>query len=225
MKVLFAIALVVLILATSLQAGILTRNAATPSENTQRLAEWLGDIGITLGQVEFLEDFETGFINQQNISGVTGLFPGGLVITDTSSAHTAKILSGSGVINGSNPVDTYALTQNEVAYLELDFSVRPVDYVSFQDIDHTGTNVIVHFLGGGTASTSFETTGATGNTAEFFGIFRNDMPLITRIQLDATGDGRWGIDNIRYGLVPEPSGILALLTGIGALGMIVRRKR
>ena len=58
------------------------------------------------------------------------------------------------------------------------------------------------FVGGGTQNISFETTAAGGNSAEFFGIVSQNMPLITNVRLDASGDGRWGIDNIMYA-VPE----------------------
>jgi hypothetical protein len=67
---------------------------------------------------------------------------------------------------------------------------------------HDGTTGIVTFVGGGTAAISLDSTGLSGDTAEFFGIFRNDMPQITRIQLDASGDGSWAIDMIEYGLIP-----------------------
>lgn len=57
------------------------------------------------------------------------------------------------------------------------------------------------------------------------------MPRITLIQLDASGDGRWGLDNIEYGqtaaaAVPEPaSATLALLGGLLVGGARLRRVR
>lgn len=61
--------------------------------------------------------------------------------------------------------------------------------------------------------------------AEFFGIFRNDMPAIVRVQLDASGDGLWAVDNLEYGgePVPEP-GTLALL-GLGMAGLGLKKRR
>jgi hypothetical protein len=116
----------------------------------------------------------------------------------------ALIRSGARSIGGSNPVGVFSLTHDEQAYLELDFSASPVEYVAFQDIDQTSTSGIVTFVGGGTSTISFETTGRSNDTAEFFGIFRNDMPRITLVQLNASGDGRWGIDTIEYGGTPVP---------------------
>jgi len=224
-KTLVVVVLLLAVAGLGAQAGIMVRNANSPSDVAATLALWLGDIGITESQVSHFVDWETGFAAGQNISGIAGLLPGGLVITDTSSAASARVQSSSSFFGGSNPVGSFALAHNEQAYLELDFSASPVDYISFQDIDHSGTSVIVHFLGGGTATTSFETTGASGNSAEFFGIFRNDMPRIIRVQLDATGDGAWGIDNLRYGVVPEPSSVLALMSGFAVLGGVLSRKK
>jgi hypothetical protein len=202
--------LIVAVGAAPAMAGIMTFNSNTPADNAATRLNWLNAIGITAPQ--YLVDFESGFTNNQNISGVTGLFPAGLVITDTSGGNAAIIRSGAGVINGSNPVGVFSLTHNESRFLQLDFQTDPVDYIGFQDIDHSGTTGIVTFVGGGTASISFETTGASGNTAEFFGIFRNDMPRIARVQLDAGGDGRWGVDNIKYGVVDMSGMISGLVT-------------
>jgi|GEM_PF-1380671 len=183
------------------QAGIKTRNSSTPSGNGAAFAAWLDDIGITEDQIQYLVDFESGFAEGQNVSGLANLFPGGLVITDTSSSHAAKIRSSSSYFGGSVPVGTFAVAHNEKQFLELNFAELPVDYVSFQDIDHAGTTIYVDFVGGGSTSFSIETTSVSGNSAEFTGIFRNDMPAITRIRMDASGDAEWGIDNIRYGVV------------------------
>jgi hypothetical protein len=45
---------------------------------------------------------------------------------------------------------------------------------------------------GSTRNFSFETTNVGGDSAEFFGIFRNNMPLIKMVAFDASGDGLWG---------------------------------
>ncbi len=185
-------------------ADIITRNSSSPGQNDATLAAWLGDVGIAEGDVEFFVDFELGFTEGQNVSGVPSLFPGGLIIVDTTGDDEAIISGNSSNIGGSNPVGEFAVTHNESPWLELDFSARSVDYVAFQDIDHTAVSGIVTFEGGGTNGFSIETTGTGGNSAEFFGIFRNDQPRITRVQMDASGDGEWAIDNIRYGRLGAP---------------------
>jgi hypothetical protein len=204
---------------TSATALPVTYEAATPSDNATERQNWLDAMGIASPQ--HLVDFESGFSNGENISGITGLFPAGLVITDTSPAADAIIRSGSGVIAGSNPVGAFSLTQNEEPYLELDFSASPVDYVGILDIDHVGTPGIVTFVGGATWEFSLDSAPGSGDTAEFFGLFRNDQPRITLIQFDSAGDYRWGVDNIEYGVVPEPSAVLLLASGL--LGLAARR--
>jgi hypothetical protein len=191
-----AVAVVVLGLSTTAGADIMTFNSSSAGNNAATRTAWLEAIGI--GAPAHLVDFESGFVNGENIHGVGGLFPLDMVINDTD-AESAIMRTGSGVIGGSNPVGDFAVTQNERPFLELDFSANPVDYVAFQDIDQSGTSGVVTFVGGGTANISFETTSTGGNSAEFFGIFTNDQPPITLVQLDAAGDGRWGIDNIEYG--------------------------
>jgi hypothetical protein len=203
------------------QAGVYLVNSDAPSGNAAALNAWLSQIGCP---PEFFVDFETGFTVGQNLSGVAGLLPGGLVIRDTGpGTPSAAVQSSSTWFGGSNPIGTYAVAHDEQPYLELDFSARPVDYVSLYDIDHTGADVIITFVGGGTASTRLETTGGSGDSAEFFGVYRNDQPRIIRLQLDASGDGRWGIDNLRYGLVPDPATLA--LVALGASGVLLRRRR
>jgi hypothetical protein len=223
LQVLFLVAILFfLIMTPQLHASMMVFNSSVPSYNTATRTDWLNAAGITVPQ--YLVDFETGFINGQNIHGITGLFPAGLVIEDSSSAHGAIIRSGSTVIGGSNPVGTFSLTQNEKPYLELVFSSSPIDYLAFQDIDQAGTTGKVTFVGGATATFSFETTATGGDSAEFVGLFRNDMPRITKVQLDATGDELWGIDTIEYGsAVPIPGAIW--LFGPGLAGIFGIRRR
>ncbi|MBN2377388.1 MAG: hypothetical protein JXD22_13375 [Sedimentisphaerales bacterium] len=191
----------VLLCVSTARSDILYRNSGSVSENESTYAAWLDDVGITEDQLQYLVDFETGFTEGQNISGIAGLFSGGLIITDSSSTNAAIIRSSSSYFGGSYPVGTFSVAHNEKAYLELDFTAQPVDYVSFQDIDHAGTTVYVDFIEGPSVSFSVETTNTSGTSAEFIGIFHNDMPMISKVRLDASGDGEWGIDTIRYGVV------------------------
>lgn len=226
-RVLIVVGLFSLVAAPT-QAGLSLFNSENPSQNAVTRSAWLTAIGIESPQ--YLVDFESGFTNGQNISGVPGLFPAGLVITDTSPSHQAIVRSGSGSFGGSNPVGTFALWHNEAAYLSLDFSANPVDYVAFQDIDQAATNGFVTFVGGGTANISFETTAVSGDSAEFYGIFRSDMPRIAVVWLDASGDASWGIDMIEYGVVPAdatipaPGAVLLGAVGMGITGWLRRRR-
>lgn len=210
--------------ASSASAAMLTFNADSAASSAATRDAWLTSIGIVSPQ--HLVNFESGFVDDQNISGLTGLFPGGLVITDTSSAGSVTTDGTNGAYGGSNPVGNFSIKQNERPYLELDFSASPVDYVGFRDIDHAGTNIVVTFVGGATTTFSIETTVFSGNSAEFTGIFKNDMPRITLVQLDASGDGSWGIDNIEYGSSAVPVPAAAWLFGSGLIGLVgVARRR
>lgn len=185
------------------QADVLLFNSTTPSDNVMIREQWLAVAGID--RPTHLVDFETGFADGQNISGVGGLFAGGLVIRDTSGAAETTIRSGDRVIGSSNPVGAFSLTHNDEPFLELDFSASPVDYVGFQDIDQNGTTGIVLFVGGATEPIEFETTATGGDSAEFVGIFRNDMPRIAKVLLDGSGDGRWAVDTLEYGTTDAPA--------------------
>lgn len=192
---LFRAGLVLCIAAPSCTAAIVTRNAAAPADVAATRALWLADCGAAAPS--FLVDFESGFSNGQNISAVAGLFPGGMVITDSSNAHNAIIRSVGGV-GGSSPNGNFGVTQNEQPYLELSWPEPGVDGIGFADIDHTGTTINVDFSGGGSSQFSIETTGSGGRIGEFVGIWRNDMPRIVRLRMDSSGDGIWGVDDIQW---------------------------
>lgn len=217
-----ALALTGMFTAPVAQGAIQIFESPDVTQSATYRSNWLAAIGIAAPR--FLEDLESGFTSGQNVSGVSGLFAGGLVITDTSSTQKVLVTQGNNSIGGSDPVGTYALAHNEKAYLELDFSAQPVDYVGFVDIDHTTITtpeVRITFLGGGVVTTDID----SANEAEFFGIYRNDMPRITLVQIDVSGDGEWGIDNIEYGLpVPEPESWLLLLAGLGLVAGATRRQ-
>jgi hypothetical protein len=199
MKTLRALVLLSGLQCVTANAALLTFDATSAADNDVTRNGWLAAAGISSPQ--HLVDFESGFTDGQNVSGQTALFPGGLVITDTSASGNVLVECTANGIGGSDPVGLCAIEHNEQPYLQLDFSANPIDYVAFLNIDHTSTSGIVTFVGGGTANIAFEFATA----AEFFGVFRNDMPRITGIELDANGDGTWGIDNIEYGVVPVPA--------------------
>ena len=187
-------------------------NSSSPAGNGETRASWLAACGI--GSPQHLVDFESGFVDGENVTGVGGLFPAGLVITDTSADMEAVITDGT--MGGSNPVGVYALSHHEKPYLELDFSAAPVDYVALQDIDTAGTTIVLTFTDDTTFTFTTETTSSGGDSAEFIGIWRNDAPPIVRVEMDASGDGTWGIDNVEYG----GGGCAADCNGDGALNIL-----
>lgn len=72
-------------------------------------------------------------------------------------------------------------------------------------MDQNNSRVILTFVGGSTFNFGLpDGTLTFGDSAEFLGFFRNDLPRITEVRLDFSGVG-FGIDNIEYGVVPEPS--------------------
>ena len=211
-----------LCLATAAHGGGVTFNAATPGDNDAARADLLAAVGVTTP--EFLVDFESGFTEGQNVHGETGLFPGGLVFNDTGAGTPEAIITGlPSNLGGSNPVGSFSVSHDEGRFLEVNFTAgKAASYVGFLGIDHTAGEVVVTYEGGATESFSIDATGAGGDSAEFFGIWQNDMPAIRIVSVDIGGDGAWGLDNIEWGLVPEP-GSLALV-GLGGLGLLRRRR-
>lgn len=200
------------IISTPISADVITFNSTTTAGNAAARSDWLSAIGVAAP--EFSIDFEAGFAAGQNVHGLA-LFPAGVLLNDTGPGTPSMIIrSGAGEIGGSNPVGSFSVTQDEQAFLEINFSANPVDYVGFMDIDHTGTSGIITFVDDTSRSFSLDSTAGSGNSAEFFGIFRNDQPKIRKIEMNASGDGRWGLDHIEFGgisNVPEPGSTFGIL--------------
>lgn len=175
---------------------IVVRNAQSngAADIAARRAEWLADCGVAAPT--HVVDFESGFVDGQNVSGVPDLFPGGLVITDSSSTHAADVRTGA-VFGGSRPNGNFGLRHNEKPYLEMTFP-SGVDGFCLSDIDHTGVIFILHHADGSTSEFTAEGTGTSGASGEFIGVWRNDRAPILRVQMDASGDGLWGIDDIMF---------------------------
>jgi hypothetical protein len=192
------------LLATAAEAALVTYNSGTTDFNNTARTGWLKSIGIDAPQ--YRVDFETGFADGQNVSNRVGLFPGRLLIRDTSSRNEAIVRSGPGSVALSNPVGKSALTWDGSLfdYLELDFSGAPVDYVGWQDIDTTSNNsrISIYFANGTYQNFYPDATYETGDSAEFLGFYRNDLPQITKVRLNLSGD-LYGIDNIEFGNLPD----------------------
>jgi len=180
----------------SADGDIVVRNAASSNATdiAERRAEWLADCGVVTPT--HVVDFESGFVDGQNVSGVPDLFPGGLIITDSSSTHVADVRTGA-VFGGSRPNGHFGLRHNEKPYLEMSFP-SGVDGFCLSDIDHTGVNFILHHADGSTSEFAVEGTSTGGVSGELIGVWRNDRAPILRVQMDASGDGPWGIDDIMF---------------------------
>jgi hypothetical protein len=185
----------VLAATTGVRADIVVRNADTPAAVAATRALWLADCSAS--SPTYTVSFETGFTNGQNVNAVAGLFPGGLVISDTTAARQAVVRTGSS-FGGSMPTGSFGLAHNEGAYLVLTFPLPGVEGFSLSDIDHTGTAFRCHHADGTISSFSIETTGSGGRIGELVGVWRNNKPPIVRVEMDASGDGVWGIDDIMW---------------------------
>lgn len=200
------------------QANVLFYNAANASDNVGKRAEWMSDAGISSAQ-HFL-DFEAYAVGT-NLDSV--LLPGGALISHPTG--NAIVQSSSSFFGGSNPIDTKALALAESnGSIVLTFAT-PVDYVGGFDIDQPGATIMATLADDSTISFSWDSTLASGNSAEFWGLWRNDAAQIAKIEFKATsgGDGEWGLDNLEYGAVPEPATLLAI--GIGLLGTAMRKRK
>ena len=216
------VVLVAFSLAGSAHAQHLTflNPSQTPSASAATRTAWLASVGITSPQ--FTEDFETGYVDGQNIHDT--LITSGVGISDTGSGTPAVLIEGTpGGIGGSNPVGAFSAEHDQAAFLVLDFSAAPVDYLGLLEIDTGGTTYRVTFEGGGFTTFVSNSTLASGDSAQFVGMFRNDRPAIVKVEMDATGTQEWAIDNIEFGVVPEPS--TAVLAGAAFVALLSRRSR
>lgn len=153
-----------------------------------------------------------------NISGVANVYPG---LTLTSSNNSALVTSSTGLLGTSNPIGLKAVALREDQTITLTFAT-PVDYFSLISIDAGGLQVTTNYTD---STTSVHNTGSSvssGNSGIFTGLYRNDRPRISSVVLFGTGgDNEWGLDNVEYGIVPEPSSFLALSAAV----LLLRRRR
>jgi len=229
--------------ALSASAAPLIFNSTSSANNASTRAAWLSTVGITSGAT--LIDFESGFTNGQDIAGQS--LAGGLVVRDLVGDLTpgAFVRSGTGVVGGSNPIDSFALTHDNDT-LRLDFSAAPINYLGFFDIDQTGfggfdqvigsrrytfvENSIITFMDGSTYQFGALDSNCTGthlNSAEFYGLYFGKK-TVKWVDLDTGGgDNIWVLDNLEFGRTALPdAGSTFALFGLGLLGIgAVRRFR
>ncbi|OQA00572.1 MAG: hypothetical protein BWY69_01670 [Planctomycetes bacterium ADurb.Bin401] len=136
----------------------------------------------------------------------------------TVSTGGAYVRGSTGYFGGSDPGpagSTRALAITDDQILTLTFSI-PVDYVSFFDIDISDSATgVVYFTDGTSAifDDGNESNYNTGDSATFYGLYSNDKRITMITFRDTGGDDAHGIDNIRYGVIPEPATLAILIMG------------
>ncbi|MBX3110740.1 MAG: PEP-CTERM sorting domain-containing protein [Fimbriimonadaceae bacterium] len=173
--------------------------------------------GVANGQ--YLQDFESYDLDTDMEGAAIG---GGATLHNSGTG--GLLIKGAGAFGGSNPIGDRGLFHNESSYVDLNFAT-PALYFGAYDIDSSGTDIKVTFSDGSTHVFSTESTGASGDSAEFFGLVAENGLNFTKIQFDGSGVGGWGLDNFEYGVesVPEPASLSVM--AVGGLALLRRRKK
>jgi hypothetical protein len=195
------------------------------SNNTVKRDEWLAASGIAAPT--FFENFENIAVGT-NISGNSSILPGGLTMT-AATPFALTVTNSTGLLGGSNPIDLRAVAIREDNQITFSFT-NAVDYVGGYVIDPGSYDGVLTFANGSTQAFSFNTDGAgTGNTAKFWGFYRNDRPAIASFTFFVRGgDNEAGLDNIQFGnvqAVPEPATVAVMGLSLAALGRRRLRRR
>lgn len=199
-------------LANGAWAVLMDFNSVSIGNNAAKMNEWYNAIGIT--QAQHLIDFENITVGT-NMEDNAALFSN-LVISVSSGG--AFIRSSASYFGGSDPgvpgsTRALALTDNQI--LTLTFAT-PIDYISFFDIDISDSaHGTVLFADDTTASfeEGNEAGYNTGNSATFYGLYSTDKKIKSITFTDTGGDDVYGLDDIRYGIIPEPATLTILIMG------------
>lgn len=186
------------------------------STNSSTYNAWLSAAGVSAPT--YNENFESYAVGT-NLNGVALI--GGVTITDLSSAPNVTVQSSSAFFGSSIPFDN-GLALRESRTFEFNFST-PTQYVGLYDIDDSGSDVTI-ILTDNTSVTfsNLEGTASSGASGEFLGFVSSGAAISKIRYFGQGGDGEWGIDELQYGVVPEPASMTALAVGIAAM---LKRKR
>jgi hypothetical protein len=206
--------------ANSAFAVLMDFNSVSVANNAAKMTEWYATIGIT--QSQYYVDFENIAVGT-NIENNTSLFTN---LVFSVSSGDAIIRSSTSYFGASDPGpvgSTRALALTDSQTVTLTFAT-PIQYVSSFDIDISDSAFGIVYFSDGTSQRfeeGNESNYGSGNSATFYGLYSNDK-LITSITFhDSGGEGEYGLDEIRYGVVPEPATLILLCFG----AMIFRKIR
>lgn len=190
--------------------------SSSPANNASTRTSWLSAAGVTTP--EFFDGFETYAVGTVlNGSAING----GAVLSATVAIDQGGVVqSNPSFFGGATPIDTKALALVEQT-ATFTFAT-PVDYFGAYRMDAPGLIWTITYSDGQAEQYGLGNTGSNG--VIFAGIWRNNMPKIKQVTYGSftAGDGKWGLDNIEYGAVPEPTSLL--IFGLGTL-LVGKRSR
>ncbi|MEN6386517.1 MAG: PEP-CTERM sorting domain-containing protein [Phycisphaerales bacterium] len=214
----------VILLTTLTSSGLavlMDFNSVSVSNNSAKMIEWYNAIGIT--QSQYYIDFENT-ADGTNINNAP-LFPNLVISVSTGGAYIRSNKNYFGASDPGPAGSTRALALTDSQILTLTFAT-PVDYISFFDIDISDLAYGTVYFSNGTSQRfdeGNESNYGSGNSATFYGLFDNERKISSITFRDTGGEGEFGIDEIRYGIIPEPS-TLAILC-FGALAFIKSKRK
>ncbi|MCD4722047.1 MAG: PKD domain-containing protein [Desulfobacula sp.] len=186
-----------LLIFTVIPALAFTIYTSSYSEMDVIRATWLSDLGISSPEVTI--DFESGFLDQQNILNTT--LSGGLTIASSSGGY-AFVTDNSNQLGYANPIGTYALAMDEGDNYTFNFTT-PISYFGFYMMDNSETTLRINYSNGSSEDVIIPYGGANGYNSNFFAlIFDTSVSSLYIPDLEG-GDGEAGCDNIEFGSGPS----------------------